>query len=204
MMLVYLEFVSRRPGVGLHEFRSVVAGGQSGWSGDHGTDIAILNVGRTWRIGPEPEYLTAWYNAEAGLGRLDDWNDVFTSGTADAYEEPFRLAARIDRAGCYEPLVEPIRGTTGRYLAEWFDPAPDATRNDLVAFFDERKARHGFELNLLIERIGLLGPDPRGLAVWSLPSFGAMEAIARDLDGLIEPVVPVTATLYADLGQEQL
>ena len=203
-MLVYLEFVSRRPGVGLHEFRSVVAGGQSGWSGDHGADVAILNVGRTWRIGPEPEYLTAWYNADAGLGRLDDWNDVFTSGSADAYEEPFRLAARIDRAGCYEPLLEPIRGTAGRYLAEWFEPGPGATREAIVDAFEERRSRHGLELNLLIERIGQLGPDPRGLAVWSLPSFGAMEAIARDLDGVSEPIVPVTATLYADLGKEQL
>ncbi len=204
-MLVYLEFVSRRPGVGLHEFRSVVSGGQTGWSGDHGADVAILNVGRTWRIGPEPEYLTAWYNADAGLDRLDAWEDVFTSGTADAYEEPFRLAARIDRAGCYEPLLEPTAGTEGRYLAEWFEPAPGGDRDAIIGFFDERRVQHEtLELHLLIERIGLLGPDPRGLAVWGVPSWGAVEEIARDLDGVTGPIRPVTATLYADLGREQL
>lgn len=204
-MLVYLEFVSRRPGVGLHEFRSVVAGGQSGWSGDHGADVAILNVGRTWRIGPEPEYLTAWYHAEAGLDRLDDWEDVFTSGSADAYEEPFRLAARIDRAGCYEPLLEPTVGRLGRYLAEWFDPAPGADRDAIRSFFESRRERHGgLDLHLLVERIGFLGPDPRGLAVWGVPSWGAVDAIARDLDGVDDPIRPVTASLYADLGKEQL
>jgi hypothetical protein len=204
-MLVYLEFVSRRSGVGLHEFRSVVAGGQSGWSGDHGTDVALLNVGRSWRIGPEPEYLTAWYNADAGIERLDAWEDVFTSGAADAYEEPFRLAARIDRAGCYDPLLEPTAGTRGRYLAEWFEPAPGADRAAIITFFEERRRRNpDLDLNLLVERIGLLGPDPRGLAVWGVPSWGSVDAIARDLDGVDEPIRPVTATLYADLGMEQL
>jgi len=204
-MLVYLEFVSRRPGVGLHEFRSVVAGGQSGWSGDHGADVAILNVGRSWRIGPEPEYLTAWYHAEAGLGRLDAWEDVFTSGAADAYEEPFRLAARIDRAGCYEPLLEPTVGTRGRYLAEWFEPATGADRASVAAFFEDRRRRHAeLDLNLLVERIGSLGPDPRGLAVWGVPSWGSVDAIARELDGVTAPIISVTASLYADLGKEQL
>src|SRR3712207_7406930 len=55
----YLEFISRRPGIGLHEFHAVVGGGQSGWAGDYGDDVTVVNVGRSWRIGPEPEYLCA-------------------------------------------------------------------------------------------------------------------------------------------------
>ena len=85
-MLVYLEFISRRPGVGLHEFHAVVGGGQSGWAGDYGDDLTVLNVGRSWRIGPEPEYLCAWYTPTASVDRLDEWERVFRSGDADAYE----------------------------------------------------------------------------------------------------------------------
>ena len=95
-----------------------------GWSGEYDDDIAVMNVGRSWRIGPEPEYLCAWYSRNAGMERIDEWERVFRSGEADLFEEPFRLAARIDAAGCYEPLLEPVVGSTGRYYAEWFDLAP--------------------------------------------------------------------------------
>jgi hypothetical protein len=204
-MLVYIEYISRRPGVGLHEFHTVAGGGQSGWAGDFGDDVALLNVGRSWRIGPEPEYLSAWYTPGAGLDRIDFWEQTFRSGQADAYEEPFRLAARIDRAGCYEPIGEPVVGTHGRYYAEWFEPSEGATRDDLAAWFAERASRHAdLVLNLVCLRIGHLGPDPRGLAVWGLRSWGACDAIARELDGVDQPVRLVTASFYADWGQEQL
>lgn len=202
-MMVYLEFVSRRPGVDLDSFRTAVAGGQSGWSGDHPDDVAILNVGRTWRIGPEPEYLTAWYSPNSGIERIDAWEASFGSGVADAYEEPFQQAARIDRAGCYRPLVEPQVGTRARYYAEWFEPAPGSDADEIAVWCREKTMRHdNVELNLLIQRIGHLGPDPSGLAVWGVPSWGAVAALAES--GGEAPIDIVTATLYADLGREQL
>ena len=204
-MLVYLEFISRRPGVGLHEFHAVVGGGQSGWAGDYGDDVTVLNVGRSWRIGPEPEYLCAWYTPTASVDRLDEWERVFRSGDADAYEEPFRLAARIDAAGCYDPLLEPVVGTKGKYYAEWFDLADGASVDDVRGWYGERRASHpDADLNLLVDRIGLLGPDPRGLAVWGISSWGASEPIARETVVAGSPIRAVTASLYADFGQEQL
>lgn len=204
-MLVYLEFISRRPGVGLHEFHAVVGGGQSGWAGDYGDDIAVLNVGRSWRIGPEPEYLCAWYTPTASVDRLDEWERVFRSGDADAYEEPFRLAARIDAAGCYEPLLEPVVGSKGKYYAEWFDIADGAGHDEVRSWYEERRAAHAdLDLNLLIDRIGLLGPDPRGLAVWGIGSWGAAETVARETVAQDSPIRPVTASFYADFGEEQL
>jgi len=204
-LLVYLEFISRRHGVGLHEFHAVVGGGQSGWAGDYGDDITVLNVGRSWRIGPEPEYLCAWYTPTAGVDRLDEWERVFRSGDADAYEEPFRLAARIDAAGCYEPLLEPVVGSKGKYYAEWFDLADGAGHDDVRGWYEERRAAHAdLDLNLLIDRIGLLGPDPRGLAVWGIESWGAAEAVARETVASESPIMPVTASFYADFGEEQL
>ena len=141
-MLIYIEFISRRPGVGLHEFHRVAGHGQSGWAGEYDDDLCVLNVGRSWRIGPELEYMCVWYSARHGLDRIDDWESVFRSGDADHLEEPFRLAARIDRAGCYEPLLEPLAGSKGRYYAEWIDFAPDATRHDVSHYYGQRRAAH--------------------------------------------------------------
>jgi hypothetical protein len=149
--------------------------------------------------------MSVWYTPGSGLDRIDDWETTFRSGDADAYEEPFRLAARIDRAGCYEPVGEPVVGASGRYYAEWFEPAADATTEVLADWFAARAARHpDLVLNLVCLRIGSLGPDPRGLAVWGLPSWGACDAIARELGGDGEPIRLVTASFYADWGQEQL
>jgi hypothetical protein len=36
--------------------------------------------------------------------------------------------------------------------------------------------------------------------VWTLPSYGALTAIARDLDGTLEPVRLTTAGVYNDVG----
>lgn len=203
-MLVYLEYISRRPGVGLHEFHKIAGAGPLGWSGDFATDRPVLNMGRTWRMGPEPEYLTVWYSPDHGLDRIDEWEEIFGAGEADAYEEPFRLAARIDRSGCYEPLTEPVPGKLGRYYAEWFDWREGTDRGDVVEHFETRASAHpDLQLNLLIDRIGLLGPDPRGLAVWGTPSWAALDDIARE-DHTSEPVEVVTASFYADFGKETL
>lgn len=204
-MLVYIEYISRRPGVSLDVFHEVAGRGQLQWEAGYGEDQLILTLGRTWRIGPEPEYLHIWYNETAGLERIDDWERVFTSGAVASFEEPFRLAARIDAAGCYEPLVEPVRGAGGPYLAEYFEVAPGATRDAVRALFRERQGRHPeCTLNLLVDRIGLLGPEPRGLAIWSIPSFGALADFAHDLDGVSTPIQPVQGAVYAEFGKEIL
>ena len=73
------------------------------------------------------------------------------------------------------------------------------------AWYEERRAAHPeADLNLLIDRIGLLGPDPRGLAVWGIGSWGAAEPIARETVTAGTPIRPVTSSLYADFGEEQL
>lgn len=204
-MLTYIEYISRRPGVGLEVFHKVMGLGQGGWAGDHADDVPVLMLGRTWRIGPEPEYMCVWYTRDQGIERIDEWERVFRSGEADAYEEPFRLAARIDRAGCYDALIEPVRTDSERFYAEFFEPDPSASQDDVRAAYQERAERSdGIELVLLLDRIGRLGPDPRGLAVWALPKWASLEGVARELDGGRGAVRPVTAALYSTIGNETL
>jgi hypothetical protein len=75
----------------------------------------------------------------------------------------------------------------------------------VAAFFSERRDSHpGLTLNLVCDRIGGLGPDPRCLAVWTVPGWDALDDVVRDLDGIGTPVTLVHGALYRDLGSETL
>jgi hypothetical protein len=218
--MIYIEFTSRRPQPGLRHdkrgalvvepfesqlerFHRGVRAGQSGWEGSWSEDRMLLSVGRTWRLGPEPEYMTAWQTPTEGFERIDEWDTVFRSGEADDLEKPFREVARIDRAGCYDALLEPKRARGGIYYAEFFEPA--GSHDEIRALYDERAASHSaLTLVLCLVRIGKLAPDPGGLAVWTLPSFAALAKIASDLDDTLEPVRLATAGVYNDIGREIL
>lgn len=202
-MFVYVEFISRRPGVSLQHFHSIAGAGQNGWAADYGEDELILNLGRTWRLGPEPEYLAVWLNRSAGLERLGGWEHVFRSGAADAFEVPMEVAARLDRAGCYQTLREPVPGKRGPYYAEFFHPVNRASKEDVAAYFDARAADHpSLQLHMLAVRIGHLAPYA-GIAFWGLPDYGGLEGIA-DGPGDDAPIALDEAGVYANLGEEIL
>jgi hypothetical protein len=218
--MIYIEFTNRRPQPGLREdnrgelalesfesqlqrFHKAVLEGQSGWEGSWSEDQLVLSIGRTWRLGPEPEYMTIWHTPTAGLGRIDEWDRVFRSGEADALEKPFRELARIERAGCYDALLPPKRQENGIYYAELFEPV--GSNDEIRALYAERAAAHAqLTLALCGVRIGKLAPDPGGIAVWTLPSYAALAEIARDLDRIDEPVRLTTAGVYNDVGKEIL
>jgi hypothetical protein len=203
--LVYIEYISRRPGVSLEAFHALAGHGQTGWSAENPEEVLLANLGRTWRTGPEPEYLAFWYTPRQGLDRFDDWERIFRSGEADEFEEPFKIAARIDQAGSYELLTEPTPVGTERVYLEFFDIAKEAKRNDVRAAYEQRAGAHPeLTLNFVLDRIGRLGPDPRGIAAWGLPSWAHLEEIARDLDGATAPVRLVNAGMYSEFGKETL
>ena len=202
MGLIYIEYISRLPGIDLETFRRQAAQGQAGWDSGY-EDELILSVGRTWRLGPDPGYMTVWHTPSAGLDRIDAWDGIFRSGEADDLEQPFFQVARIDVAGCYDPLIEPVPGRNGTYYAEYFRAhEPHAT---VISFFQERAEQHpDFVLNLLAHRIGKLAPDPGGLAVWTIPDFAALGEIADELNDVHRPIELETVGTYADFGQEIL
>jgi hypothetical protein len=200
--MIYIEYFSRRPGVELAEFHAGVAKG-SEWGDDYAEDRLILLVGRTWRLGPEPGYFMVWHSPNAGFERIDAWDRILRSGEADQFEGSFLAVARVDFAGCYEALFEPTRARDGAYYVEFFhsrDAMPEVR-----SFYEKRARRHeDFRLNLLAYRMGRLGPEPGGLAVWTLPDFAALGRIVRELDDVSSPVELVRAGTYADIGKEIL
>jgi hypothetical protein len=202
--MLYVEYFSRLPGVPLERFHEV-AGAAGRWSEEYEDDELLLNLGRTFRVGPEPEYLAVWFSRGKGFERIGAWERAFASGEASRFEDPFKEVARIDRAGCYEPLLDPVPGHDGLYYVERYAPVSGAERDAVRASFEDRRDRHGgAELTLLCERIGYLGPDPAGLAVWNVTSWDRLDPIVRDLGSSSTVVELVDAGLYRDLGQETL
>jgi hypothetical protein len=205
-VLVYIEYLTRLPGVSVEQFHFALGRvTAAAWTDQHPEDVLVLNLGRTFRVGPEPPYLMVWYNERSGLERIGDWDRIFKSGVSDHVEETARMAASLDQAGCYEPLLDPVQGSRGPYYGEFFDVAEGASREDVRDFFVDRRSNHpALELDLLVDRIGKLGPEPRGLAIWRAPSFGDLEAIVRELDRTVSPISLVRGAFYENLGDEEI
>jgi hypothetical protein len=203
--LIYVEFITPKPGVALQDFHRVAGKQQEAWDQAFADDELLLNLARTWRIGPLPPYLCIWHQPHTDLDQLDRWERIFESGSVDDIEDPINLVIRIDHAGCYRPLLPPERGRAGPYYAEFFEERDGAGAAAVTELYRERAARHdGLRLHLLARRIGHLGPDPRYFAVWGGPTYEALGAIAEELDGDTAPVRMVTAGLYSELGREIL
>jgi hypothetical protein len=201
--MIYVEYISRRPGIDLADFYRVVRQVQQNWESGSPADRLMLNAGRTWRLGPEPEYLCVWHVRDAGLERLGQWQQAFRDRGAVGDEATMARVARIDVAGCYDELSEPVPARNGLYYIEFFRPT--ASGEQIRRWYEDRgKALPEFCLNLVGLRIGRLGPEPGGVAVWTVPGFGSLPRIVRQLDGLASPVELATAGLYADTGSEIL
>jgi hypothetical protein len=206
--VIYVEYFSRRPEVPLADFHQAVAQGQEGWGSSYQEDRLVWHAGRTWRIGPEPEYVAVWHTPEAGFDRIDDWDRIFRGGGAERHERVFRRVARIEAAGCYRALREPVGAPPSAepvrsYYVELFQATGDLEA--VAALYEARARRHErLRLHLLVHRIGRLGPEPGGLAVWTLPDFASLGEIAEELDGVAEPVRLAAAGTYADVGAEIL
>jgi hypothetical protein len=203
--LIYVEYISPRPGVSIADFQRIAGRQQSAWVETFSDDQLILNLARTWRIGPHPAYMTIWYRPTAGLEQLDEWERLFESGRVDDIEDSINLVIQIESAGCYRPLLPPKAGERAPYYAEFFDIREGAAGTDVGAFFEDRERRYpDLQLNLVADRIGHLGPDPRCFSVWSAPSYAALATIVEELEDGDSPVRLVRAGLYSQLGREIL
>jgi hypothetical protein len=201
--MIYIEYISRRPGIELEDFHETFLRVQCGWESGASEDQLIVNAARTWRLGPEPEYFTVWHTANTGFERIDEWQRIFDDRAAKGHVSPLKRVARMDAAGCYEALRPPLKCQGGLYYVERFAPRvhPEAVRDA----FEKRADNHPrLKLALLAGRVGWLGPDPAGFAIWIVPSFGALEDIAEDLKNSGASVALDVAGVYVDVGREIL
>jgi hypothetical protein len=201
--LIYVEFISRRASVDVQTFHRAQRQAQEGWAAGHGEDKLLWSGARTWRLGPEPEYLVIWFTPGGGLERLDQWDTIFRSSPDDHHERLARQVSRIDVAGCYMPLLPPVAARHGIYYAEYF--ALTGTLDEVRALYQRRAAEQPhLRLNLLAHRIGHLAPDPGGIALWTIPDFAALTSLAVELECVSDPLRLHSAATYHDTGEEIL
>ncbi|MFP6743770.1 MAG: hypothetical protein VCB77_01105 [Alphaproteobacteria bacterium] len=199
--MIYIEFFERDRFMPLEIFRAM---------GDHGAwtdpdDSLFANLARTMRIGPHPANMAFWKCN--GLERMDEWEAFFRSdeGMRDTHEQASLRTLHLKNAGCYDEVVEGPRPTEGLQYVEFFDFSSDVTDERIAEHFAGRAASQGQAiLNIVVRRIGLLGPVHIGdIAVWTVPSYADGEGIFREHhdDG---PLGPNQAGVYRAFGQEIL
>ena len=199
--MIYIEYFQREPDMPLEVFRHF---------GDHGAwgdpdDTLYANLSRTMRIGPHPSNMALWQCK--GLNRMDDWESYFRSeeGRRDLHEQASLRALNLMDGGCYDEVVEGPRPNGGLQYVEFFDfPAELDTARIAEAFAARAESHDAGTLNLVLRRIGLLGPPHIGdPAVWTFPSYAAAEAIFRERhpEG---PLRPIQAGVYRRFGQEAM
>ena len=200
--MFYIEYIERDRFMPVDIFRFLGDQGSSWVEG--AVDAMVLQLGRTMRLGPQPSYLAFW--KIQGLHRLDDWEAYFSS---DAWPRNRRSTAmhqaiHIQRGGLYDVVIEGPAAADGVHYVEYFEANAALSNDDVASHFQAREARHpAGRLNYVVRRIGLLGPDPADLAVWTFASYAEMERIVRERHE--SPAVRVVTTgVYRKLGDEIL
>jgi hypothetical protein len=198
--LLYVEFIERDRTTPVEVFRAL--GGQSAWKDP--SDDLLGQIGRTMRLGPHPAYMS--FCRFNDFRRLDEWEAHFRSEkhVGDRQMHAKHLAIHHFRAGCYEEIIPARRLIRGLYYVEFFATGPDRHQADSAAYFAARQRQHpDARLAMVMERIGLLAPEPGGMAVWEVDSYTALETLAREVDATVE-IRLATAGVYRDFAEEIL
>ena len=164
-------------------------------------DRMVLQLGRTLRLGPHPSYLALW--RIAGIERLDAWEAYFGSEgyrACNPRSHAMHRAIDIAGAGLYDALVENATTPAGLHVVERFETTADDAA--VTAWFRSRDGLGG-RLGYVLRRVGLLGPDPAHLAVWTFADYAACESFIRTPAGSGRVRV-VAAGAYRWLGDEVL
>jgi hypothetical protein len=190
--LIYAEFIEHDRNLPIPIFEYL--GRQQGWMSD--TDVKVANLGRAERIAPEPSVICLWRHP--GMARMDEWEAGFRTDEArrDPAFQATRLALHFRRGGLYDEILGGPPLSEGLHYIEFF--AADERHEDerIRANFEERAQSHPEgTLGFVLRRVGLLGPDPGCLAIWTFAGYAAAEPIIRERHG-DNPFRPLQAGLY--------
>lgn len=179
--MIYIEYIERDRFMHFEIFRTL--GDQSWWSASDpdADDEMVAQLGRTLRLGPHPAYMTLWRCR--GFDKLDEWEKYFQSSASrdDVRAVASHKAIHLCDAGCYDEIVTGPRIETGLQYAEYYKPDANLSRQQLKAVhLDRAKIHTEGALNLVLQRIGYLAPDPGGIIIWTFPNYAALEGIIRD------------------------
>ena len=204
-MLVYVEYISRRPGSRSRPFTSQPGEARvAGRTSTPTTSCSSTSAGRSaWaRAGVRRRLVRR--GRRAGAGRRVGAHLRLPARPTISRRRSAWLPGSTRRAAtspCWSPCGVATASTTASTSSSLRARAVTTLRRSSWSAED----RHdGLTLNLLCDRIGALGPDPRCLAVWTVPGWDALDEVVRELDGVDGPVRLVHGALYRDLGAETL
>jgi hypothetical protein len=205
--VLFIEYLNRKQGVTLAEFQDAVHRERADWAARYSEDKLVLNVARTWWLGPPFDVITCWFTPGKDLERIDEWEKIATTRAMAEKERPFLRVCSVPMTGCFRPLVEPLSERNaydgGVYYGEFIDIADGVDGKVVAEIYEQRRAENPeIRLRLLCERFGHLGPEPRGMAFWQAPSYRSLEGLAEGIRDKPPGVRIATAGLYAAVGRE--
>jgi hypothetical protein len=189
--MIYIEFIERDRFVPIELFRYLA--NQEGIWAEGETDRLVLQLGRTFRFGPIPSYLAFWQIPS--MDRIDAWQTYFTSDAAlrNRRSAAMHRGIHVQRAGLYDETIAQSQYNGENWYIEYFDAAASSDSDALEKPFRGRaKAHSEVRLEMVLSRVGVLGPDPANLAVWSAKRF-------KDFEGLVKSE-PTSAGVQIKVG----
>ena len=192
--VIYAEYIEHDRNLPMPLFELI--GRQNAWVSD--IDIKVANLGRAERLAPEPSVICLWRHP--GMARMDEWEASFRTDDArrDAAFQATRLAIHFVRAGLYDEIIGGPPLGKGLHYIEFFAANEDRSDDEVRENFSARAQRHPHgKLGFVLRRVGLLGPDPGGLAIWTFADYVAAEPIIRERHGG-NPLKPLQAGIYWD------
>lgn len=192
--MILAEYIARDRTVPWELFRRH---GHQDWVSDQ--DVMVANLGRTMKIGPQPHYMCWW--KIASIARMDEWEAYFRTdeGRHYAATSPVPHALDFYQAGLYDEIIGDGKVPDGLHLVEFFE-ADSTSPHSVRDFFKQRDAAGG-RLTYVIKRLGLMAPDPGGIALWTFPNYVAAEGFLRATPPNGE--IRITAAgLYRNFGDD--
>ena len=192
--MILAEYIRRDRNVPWELFRHH---GKQDWTSDE--DVMVANLGRTMKIGPEPHYM-CWWKIKS-IARMDEWEAYFRTpeGKHYAATSPVPRALDFYQAGLYDEVIGDGRVPDGLHLAEFF--AADEANLDEIRDYFRRRSTTGGSLTYVIRRLGLMAPEPGGIALWTFESYVAAEDFMR-AKAASGPVQIRSAGLYRNFGDD--
>ncbi len=195
-MLMFVEYIGRPHGVPIDLFHKHA---RQDWPASE--DVVVANLARMNKLGPEPHYM-CWWGINS-LARVDEWQAYYTSeaGRLHLAESGDANVLDFQQHGLFDIVQGSGAVGGGLHIAEFFN-ADDLWSGELADAFNARaeSATPG-RLAYVLKRIGLLAPDPGGIALWTFPSLAAAEPFLRT--PLAKGELTVTARgVYRPMGEE--
>jgi hypothetical protein len=141
-----------------------------------------------------------WWRIKS-IARMDEWEGYFRTAEGKHYAATSPVPRALDfyQAGLYDEIVGDGTVPDGLHLVEFF-AADDAETAELRDYFQRRFGGSG-RLTYVVRRLGLMAPDPGGMAIWTFEDYASAEGFMR-AKAPPGPVKVVSAGLYRNFGDD--